>query len=261
MVRSHLLEKYGPCALVTGASSGIGAEFARQLAAHGFDLVITARRKDRLEQLSEALQGEFKIHVTIVELDLVEDKCVEQLAEATKHLEIGLLINNAGMAISGAFMRKEVAEYEKLIALNVRAVTSLARTFGRKMCERNRVYSASKAFVTCLGTALREETRPFNVEVMVLEPGAKRGNMMLVDECVETALSAFGKRGVSTPGFLYQVLKFFGSLLPSSFRVTGLGLRILHESMKSAPILRHFADAQICVTLSGSRLCSRRSFM
>ncbi|CAN8075319.1 unnamed protein product [Agarophyton chilense] len=257
IMRSDLLQNYGPCALVTGASSGIGAEFARQLAAHGFELVITARRKERLEQLSDALRSEYKVKVTIVELDLVEDGCVQRLVDATKHLEIGLLINNAGMAVTGAFMNMDVAECEKLIALNVWAVTSLARTFGRMMCERRKggilfvsslsstgvpymsVYSSSKAFVSCLGNVLKEELRVFDVEVMVLEPGfvstemtsemkgnfelAKNLKMMAVDECVEDTLKAFGKHVFPSEDVLSSVPP---ELLILSGILVGAGTRI-----------------------------------
>src|SRR6266496_5834654 len=95
---------FGPWALITGASSGIGKEFARQLAASGLNLVLVARRLPMLEELGRQLEKEFGVQYRAVGVDLTEDDFLETLAEATRDLDVGLLISNAGAGIPGEFL-------------------------------------------------------------------------------------------------------------------------------------------------------------
>src|SRR4051812_33044346 len=95
------LEKYGSWAIVTGASSGIGVEFAQQLASKGMNLVLVARRKPMLENLARQLTENFKIECKVIEADLGKDGFQFDILDTTKNLEIGLLINNAGMNCEG----------------------------------------------------------------------------------------------------------------------------------------------------------------
>ena len=89
-------EQYGPWALVTGASSGLGAEFARQLAAKGLNIIMTARRRDRMEALAEELRREHNVESRVISRDLTKSSACDEIAAAVEDLEIGLLINNAG---------------------------------------------------------------------------------------------------------------------------------------------------------------------
>ena len=104
-----LINKYGKWALITGASSGIGAEFAMQLAALKFNLVLVARRKDKLDQLSADLIAKFNIETLVISLDLSKPDFLETIKQQTNHLDIGLLINNAGFAITGSFLNYQLA--------------------------------------------------------------------------------------------------------------------------------------------------------
>ncbi|MCB0855369.1 MAG: SDR family NAD(P)-dependent oxidoreductase, partial [Bacteroidetes bacterium] len=94
-------DTYGPWAIVTGASSGIGVEFARQLAAKGLNLILIARRKDRLDALAEELSGKHQITVKTLEVDLGASDFLEKVREGRTGLEVGLLVNNAGVAVNG----------------------------------------------------------------------------------------------------------------------------------------------------------------
>lgn len=98
---SSYQEKYGPWALVTGASSGMGAEFARQLAYKQFNVALVARREDRLQRIARELQQNASIDTRVISADLSRGDFLRKVAEATEGLEINLLINNAGFAVTG----------------------------------------------------------------------------------------------------------------------------------------------------------------
>src|ERR1051326_8838327 len=96
-------DRYGTWALITGASAGIGAEFARQLAQLGVNLVLVARRRSRMENLARRLESENKIQVMSVEADLSRPDFMSAVETATRSIEIGLLVNNAGFGVAGRF--------------------------------------------------------------------------------------------------------------------------------------------------------------
>lgn len=101
---STFIEKYGPWAIVTGASSGIGVEFSRQLAAKGINVVLVARRKQLLEAFSDELIEKYAIQTKVVEVDLSLDGFQSMLLDATNDLDVGLLVNNAGMSCERPFL-------------------------------------------------------------------------------------------------------------------------------------------------------------
>src|SRR4051812_22675020 len=118
--------RFGPWAVVTGASSGIGEAFARQLAAKGVHLVLVARRQDRLKKLADELQDRHSINTRIVPVNLAADDFLSAVATATQDLDIGLLVNNAGVLATGRFLDHELTDELNQLHLNTRAMLILA---------------------------------------------------------------------------------------------------------------------------------------
>lgn len=215
------LPSYGPWALVTGASAGIGAAFARALASAGVNVALTARREDRLRALAAELTA---VETRILPLDLAADGAPRRLADAVADLEIGVLVNNAGFGLAGRFER---APYEKLlemVQLNCTAVMALSRLFLPPMQARGRgamivlasaagyqplalgaVYGATKAFDLMLAEALWAENRGRGVDVLAVSPGPVDTEFQAVagerphagarpEEVVRVAFAALGKK-------------------------------------------------------------------
>jgi short-subunit dehydrogenase len=181
---------FKPATLITGASAGLGAEFARQCAARGERVVLVARRKDRLERLAEEIGG-----AEIIAADLSEPGAgTKVVAEAmTRDLWIRTLINNAGFGLIGKFERLSIARQLEMIDLNVRALTNLSYVVLNDMRLRGEgailnvastaafqpgpkmaVYFATKAFVLSFTEALHEELKPDGIKVSCLCPGPTR---------------------------------------------------------------------------------------
>ena len=179
-------------ALVTGASRGIGLALARQFASHDHDLVLVARGEDELQALAEDCRRAHRSRVHVLPMDLVAPdasaKLVQQLED--EGLEVQVLVNNAGLMDMGAFAEIGVGAHERLLQLNVVALTSLTRRLLPAMIERGRgrilnvastssfqpvpsmaLYAASKAFVLSLSESLSEELKGTSVTVTALCPG------------------------------------------------------------------------------------------
>jgi short-subunit dehydrogenase len=184
-------ERYGPVAVVTGASSGIGYAFAEELAARGLDLVVTARRLDRLEELAGRLTGQHGVTVTPFRSDLADPAAPGQLLEFTGGMDVGLVISNAGFGLRRArHEAHDPATLTELLMLNCNAPSALAHGFIPRLRGRgaggmiftssvegamggpySAAYSASKAMVTALGEALWGELDGSGVDVLTLCPG------------------------------------------------------------------------------------------
>ena len=183
----------GQVALVTGASSGLGCELAKLFAADGHDLVLVARRRDRLEALGEELSAAHEVNCRVIALDLTERAAPAKLFEevASAGLAIEFLVNNAGFGSNGAFAELDVERELEMIDLNVRALVHLCRLFAPPMIKRGSgrilnlgstagfqggpfmaTYYASKAFVNHFSEALHHELAPSGVSVTVSCPGA-----------------------------------------------------------------------------------------
>ena len=193
-------------ALVTGASSGIGAAFARELAKRGSDLVVVARRTGRLEQLARELHAEYGIAVEVLAADLADPAGLARV-EARATAGVDLLVNNAGIGTSGRFADLSVDGEEREVKINVLAVVRLTAAALPGMLARRHggilnvssvagfqalpgsaTYSASKAFVTSFSESIAGETHGSGVHVTVVSPGFTRTTMI--------------GEGTSVPGFL-----------------------------------------------------------
>src|SRR5947209_5336127 len=184
------LKSYGEWALVTGASAGIGTAFARELAAQSVNVVLVARRADRLEALAAELREKHGVKTRVVPEDLERDGAAERLLEWVRDLEIGILVNNAGFSQVGRFDRVPREKILGMIRVNCLAVAALTHAFLPAMQARRRgaviivasvagyqplgfaaTYGATKAFDLMLGEALWAENRSTGVDVLALSPG------------------------------------------------------------------------------------------
>ena len=182
-------------AVVTGASSGLGVEFARQLAKKGHDVVVTARRRDRLESLAKELEASFRVRALVVEADLAARDGAASLVAAldANGVEADVLVNNAGFGLHGLAVDMPLDRQIGMIDLNVTSLTHLAIALGAKMAARGRgailnvasvaafqpdpyfaVYGATKAYVVSFSQALAWELAPKGVHVVAHCPGATR---------------------------------------------------------------------------------------
>jgi hypothetical protein len=216
-------------ALITGASSGIGEEFARQLADRGYDLILVARRRERLEKLAEELPTQ----ATAIECDLLTD--ADKLASKGKRrrLKVDLLVNNAGFGLRGHFLDLDPKREAEMVRVNCEAVVTLTHAFLPPMVERGSggiitvastagmqplpyevTYGASKAFAISFMEALWMELRGTGVNCLVVNPGPVKTEwqevagydentpippgMITAERCVRDALRAYDRNKRST---------------------------------------------------------------
>lgn len=186
-----------PVALITGASSGIGYELAKEFAARGYDLVVVARRKERLEELANELKDTTRVYP--ITLDLSKARGAQKLFEATQELglHVNTLVNNAGAAYQGRFSEMSQSQIHNLLALNMRGLTDTTHRYLPGMLERGEgkilnvasvvgfqavpsmaLYSASKAFVLSFTESLAEELRCEGIRVSALCPGLTKTDMV-----------------------------------------------------------------------------------
>ena len=224
-------------ALITGASSGIGREFARYHAKSGGDLIVTARRADALEALKSELEAAHGVKVTVVALDLGAPDGAEQLYAATKDHKIDILINNAGFGGQGAFTDRDLSADLAMIDLNVKALVSLIHMVAKDMVAQGggkilnvsstaaympgplqATYFATKAYVSSFSQALDSELRDKGVTVTALEPGFVATEFAAAADLEGTGLAA--QKG-STPDVVAKI--GYDAMLRGQLRVINEG--------------------------------------
>src|SRR5258705_5162925 len=131
-------KRFGPWALVTGASSGIGKEFARQIAASGINVVLVARREKLLDEVGQGLANGFNVQYRNVVADLSQEGFLDRLASATNDLDIGLVVSDAGTGNPGEFLKLDRQLLEESLRLNTMSHLDIAYYFGGKLAERRR---------------------------------------------------------------------------------------------------------------------------
>jgi short-subunit dehydrogenase len=246
--RSDLL-RYGQTALITGASSGIGASFARRLAKEGLsNLLVVARRSERLHELKVELESAYRVNVHPIVLDLAAPGAADLLQARVDELgcAVDLLVNNAGFGLLGAFEELEPERLSAMVALNCSAVVDVARRFLPQMKARKRgamiitasvvgampapwfsVYAASKSFDLYLGEALHAEYRGSGVDVLTVLPGLTRTEFQAglgdreyhspyrsAEQVVESSIRALGRKSIVVDGFFNRVLVHGSRFMP-----------------------------------------------
>jgi short-subunit dehydrogenase len=216
----------GKWALVTGASAGIGVALARELASHGAKLILTARRKDRLEALAAELTAD-GAEVRLVQADLTDPAAPQVIYDATvgAGLQVDILINNAGLGHYGAFATLEIEQELSQIRVNCEATVHLTRLFVPAMVERRRgwvmvvasvasfqplpylaTYAATKGFDRLFALGLAEEVAPAGVKVSALCPGPTESEFFVVSKVVsDTSTNAMGERHRQTAGDVARI--------------------------------------------------------
>ena len=247
------LQHYGPWALITGASDGIGKALADQIAAAGLNVALVARSEVRLRALANDLETRHGIETAVVAADLADPDAVARVETVTSHLDIGLVVLAAGFGNTGTFLETSLADEMALIAVNISAVSRLSHTFAGRLAERGKGgivlfgsivgwqgvpgqanYAASKAYVQSLAEGLHDELEPHGVDVLAVAPGpvasgfgARAGLAMTgatAPEVVATAtLEALGRRRTVVPGARGRFLTAALRPLPRRFRSLILG--------------------------------------
>ncbi|GAB2866555.1 SDR family oxidoreductase [Actinocorallia aurea] len=235
-----------PTALITGATAGLGAAFARRLAREGLDLVLVARDNDRLTTAADALHGKFGVRTEVLQADLATDAGIERVE---KRLEDGvdLLINNAGFGNQGTFLDVPVEDELRMLKVHCEAVLRLTYAALPGMRRRGKggiinvasvaafltrgTYGASKAWVVSFTEALAQEIREPNVQAMALCPGLVRTEFherakmdvsdtpdllwLDADAVVDAALADLRRgRAVSVPDPRYKAIVGFAKFVP-----------------------------------------------
>jgi short-subunit dehydrogenase len=255
--------RYGPWAIVTGASVGLGECFARALAARGLHLLLVARRREPLEALAADLRRKYPVEVRTEAADVGHPDLLQVLDRLAQGAEVGLVVHNAAFSAVGAFLDRPLADQLEVLDVNCRAPAMLAHHFGRQMVARGRggillvsslaggqgcpmvaSYAASKAYEIVLAEGLWDELGPAGVDVLACRAGPtrtpsyeasrpkKKVPMMEPMPVVEEALAALGRKPVVIAGRLNRAVNFVMQRLlsrPAAIRFMGRHTRQMYE--------------------------------
>lgn len=190
-ISNYYVENFGPWALIAGASEGLGAAYAEELARKGLNVILLARTEEKLEQLAKKIRDEYSVKAQIIVQDLSAENLLEEIKNKTDKLEVGFLVCNAALSPIGLFLNTSLEQHEKVIAVNCRAPMVLTHHFGKLMKERKRGaillmtslaglqgnpvhahYSSTRAYNINLAEALWDELKQDNIQVMACLAGA-----------------------------------------------------------------------------------------
>ena len=247
-----LLASYGPCAVVTGASDGIGRALALRLAARGFDLILVARREAKLAEVARECAN-YGVQATPYAADLSDPAAVAATMNACEASDVGLFVAAAGFGASGMFIDNDLDVELNMIDLNCRSLAHMTHGFGGRFARRGRGgivlmsslvafqgvpraanYAATKAYVQSLAEGIWAELKPLGVSVLASAPGpvksgfGARAGMAITtgqtpEEVAEGTLNALGRRATVRPGLLAKLLELSLSPLPRSARIFAMG--------------------------------------
>jgi len=241
--------QFGEWALVTGASAGIGREFARQLAAGGLHVAIVARREDRLHELASELHSEHGVEVRPIAMDLATDDCVERVFDALNGIAIDVLVNNAGFGDAGSFWTRDPGQITKMVKLNCLTPALLTRAFLPGMVDRDRgavimvssvlgmfacpyegLYGATKAFDLSLGESIHHELKGTKVAAVTICPSITDTEFLLAEGVDPDRVRKMYRRADSAEKIARITLKALGrksTVGPRDFHLTGWAQRFV----------------------------------
>lgn len=245
-MKHNFKEKYGDWALVTGATSGIGAELASQIAARGLNIVLVARKEKELAEQASALREKYNVETKTISADLTTAEGAEKVKQIKEH--IGLLVLAAGIEVNGAFEKNSLQKELQTVQLNVVTTLTLTHHFSKEMVKSKRGgilmvsslsghmpnpyfsnYAGTKAYVLNLGASLYGELKPKGVDISILSPGLTNTPMvsdngmdwrktpmtpMEPSVVAEVGLDGLGKRLLSVPGGKNKMMAWMAKHLP-----------------------------------------------
>jgi short-subunit dehydrogenase len=243
-------DKYGPWAVITGASDGIGRAIAQRAAADGLNVALAARSAAKLHELAAELAQAHGVQTHVVPVDLSQPSGATTLLDAVDDHDVGLAVLAAGFGTNGPLAESPIADELEMIGVNVTAVAQLAHTFARRMTAQKRGgivlfgsvlgwqgvpgqanYAATKAYVQSLAEGLHGEVKPHGVDVLCVAPGpvhtgfATRAGMTMKsaatpDQVADAAWSALGHRVTVVPGLQAKFMTTSLKMLPRYVRST-----------------------------------------
>lgn len=247
------IQRYGPWALVTGASDGIGKALAALIAAGGINVVLAARNEAKLAALAGEIRAAHDVETLVVSADLADPAGADDIDGLTRHLDIGLVVLAAGFGTTGAFADAPLATELEMIAVNITAVTRLTHTFARRLTARGgggivlfgsivgwqgvpgqANYAATKAYVQSFAEGIHNELAPRGVDVLCVAPGpvssgfGNRAGLTMTSATApavvaRAALNALGHRTTVIPGARAKFLTTALATLPRRVRSRILG--------------------------------------
>lgn len=264
------MTRYGHWALITGASRGVGAAFARHLARQGYHLILVARNGTLLRKIANEVEAADNVNTLVIEADLGKPEGVDSVIAQAASYEVGLLVSNAGTGKIRYLLDGNATEDAELTYMNALAHQRLAQHFGAAMVQRGRggvvlvsstasfqpvplmaTYSAAKSFVNHLGEALFHEWRPKGVDVtvIVLGPTETEGfhnlkteqgvdltampmGLMQPQAVVDIALQSLGRKPIVTAGLVNRLSAVIGKYLLGRQRSAQLWQRIMNDTLQ-----------------------------
>jgi len=258
---THLQERYGPWAVVTGASDGIGRAFAVEAARAGLHVVLVARRQERLEALARELERDHGARTLVFACDLSTQSGRDGVVSATSDLDVGLFIAAAGFGTSGPILQASLEQERVMLDLNCFAPLAHCVHFGQRFAQRGRGgiilmsslvgwqgtpwaahYSATKAYIQTLAEGMHLELKPRGVDVLASAPGPvhsgfalqadmRMGAAAAPADVAKASLAALGRRTTVVPGLLSKVLTYSLAPLPRTVRTRVMG-SVMHGMTK-----------------------------
>lgn len=272
-----------PIAVITGSTAGLGASFARQLAAQGYDLVLTARNEGRLDAQAEALSAQYGVRTEVIVADLTTDDGVGAVQERltdTAH-PVALLVNNAGHGLAGDFLENSLDEERDLLRLHVQTTMELCHTAAQAMSARRGgriinvasvagyaatgTYAAAKAWVISFSKSLHAQVKGRGVVVTALCPGltrtefhqrsgikvsgVKRWMWLDPEDVVREGLTASAQgAAICTPSVQYRALTASLRFLPDSVAQWAIDQRTSHTDADTPAASSSVADSETPTT-------------
>lgn len=261
-------DKYDNWALVTGASSGIGNEYATHMASQSLNIVLVARNEKKLRDIEKELISKYKVNVEVIAADLTIESDIETLFKKTNDLEIGLLVNNAGREDSNHLVKIPIKQHLNTIDLNIKTPLILTHHFEAKMIDRKKGgiinmssivsfqgvpyvanYAGTKAYNLIFSEGIAAEFKKHNSDVLAVTPGFTKTNLAMVYDFTGTpfapleagfvakkALKDLGRKRLSIPGFINAFLYWNGKFLFSRpMNTTAFGMvfkKVLRNTLK-----------------------------